>query len=388
MTEHRHAEPEPSANGDTSGYHQGGMHFGLPPLEADGLALSRHEMTRPVVFYFPLFAYWIWLGLRYRGLTLPTIANPLFPVGGLIGESKAAVLDTIEDPAARDFISPYATLFTDPDTDADSLWRAALELVTRRNLGWPVVAKPDIGSRGAGVRLAKTPEDLRTYLAGFPRGQSVVLQAFIPYEAEAGVFYVRMPTEKTGRVFSLTLKYFPYVIGDGVSTLRTLIERDPRAGQITKVYLPRHAAKLDTVLPKGTPYRLAFAGSHSRGTIFKDGSAHITPEMTAAFEKVAKAIPEFYFGRFDVRFPTLTDLQQGKNFKIIEVNGAGAEATHIWDSRLSLWTAYKTLAEQYRLLYRIGCQNRRRGFRPMSVLAVTRAYLNELKVSARYPQTE
>ncbi len=381
-------EPAPVPTGDTSGYHQGGMHFGLPPLDDEGPALSPYEMTRPVVFYFPLFVYWAWLGLRHWGLTLPTIANPHFPMGGLIGESKSEVLDTITDPVARSYISPYTTLPMPEDERLDVLWARALARVEAERLGWPVVAKPDIGSRGAGVRLAKTPDDLKAYLAEFPRNQVVVLQAFIPYEAEAGVFYVRLPDEPTGRLFSLTLKYFPYVVGDGVSSLRTLIERDPRAGRIAHVYLPRHTAHAEQILPKGQPYRLAFAGSHSRGTIFKDGSAHITPQMTAAFERIAQAMPEFYFGRFDVRFPTIEDLKRGENFRIIEVNGAGAEATHIWDSRNSLRSAYATLFEQYGLLYRIGAANRRRGFKAEPWWRVARSYVNELTVSSHYPQTE
>ncbi|MGF1454384.1 MAG: D-alanine--D-alanine ligase [Alphaproteobacteria bacterium] len=381
-------EAEALEPGDTSTFHQGGMHFGLPPLQEHGPALSTFEMTRPLVFYFPLFVYWAFLGLRHWGLSLPTVANPHFPLGGLIGESKSEVLDTITDPVARSFISPYTTLAMAPEAELDTLWAGALERVETERLGWPVVAKPDIGSRGAGVRLAKTPEDLKAYLAAFPRGHTVVLQAFIPFEAEAGVFYVRLPGERQGRLFSLTLKYFPYVVGDGVSTLRTLIERDPRAGRIAHIYLPRHSNHAERVLPEGQPYRLAFAGSHSRGTIFKDGSAHITPQMTAAFERVAQAMPEFYFGRFDVRFPTIEDLKRGEKFRIIEVNGAGAEATHIWDSGNSLWSAYRTLFEQYGLLYRIGAANRRRGFKPVPWWQVARSYVKELTATAHYPQTE
>ncbi len=377
-----------TCSGDTSHFHKGGMHGGLPPLEKSAPVLSKFELWRPGFFYFPLFVQWALLGLRYRGLTLPTISNPMFPAGGLIGESKLDVLDTITDPQARALISPYAGIPMPPEVDLDVLWRQALDRIEADNLGWPIVAKPDVGSRGAGVRLAKTPEELRDYMAGFPRGRLVVLQAFIPYEAEAGVFYVRLPSEKKGRLYSLTLKYFPYVVGDGISTLKELIERDPRAGRMAAVYLPRHADHLDLILPEGKPFRLAFAGSHSRGTIFKDGGDYITPAMTEAFERIAQAIPEFYFGRFDVRFPTLEDLQRGENFLIIEINGAGAEATHIWDSTSSLWNAYKSLADQYALLYRIGFENRKRGFKPMPWWQVVGEYIKELRAVERYPLTE
>jgi len=63
-------------------------------------------------------------------------------------------------------------------------------------------------------------------------------------EGEAGVFYVREPHEAHGRILSLTLKYFPYVLGDGTSTLQQLILRDPRAGKLANIYLPRFEGRL------------------------------------------------------------------------------------------------------------------------------------------------
>ncbi|MEO1083738.1 MAG: D-alanine--D-alanine ligase, partial [Acidobacteriota bacterium] len=124
---------------------------------------------------------------------------------------------------------------------------------------------------------------------------------------------------------------------------------DPRAGRIAHVYLPRHRDRLDRVIPRGRAFRLAFAGSHSRGTIFRDGGHYITPEMTAAFDKIADDIPEFYFGRFDVRFDKLEDLRAGRDFRIVEINGAGGEATHIWDRRTPILRAYRTGAMRYGL---------------------------------------
>src|SRR3546814_17353817 len=52
-----------------------------------------------------------------------------------------------------------------------------------------------------------------------------LLQELVPWEGEAGIFYVRRPGQKRGEVFSMTLKYAPYVLGDGVRSLRQLIDR-------------------------------------------------------------------------------------------------------------------------------------------------------------------
>jgi hypothetical protein len=53
--------------------------------------------------------------------------------------------------------------------------------------------------------------------------------------------------------------------------------------------------------------------------------------MTEAFEEIARDLPEFYFGRFDVRFPDIESLRRGEDVTVVEINGAGSEGTHIWD---------------------------------------------------------
>lgn len=360
-------------------------HEGMPPFDPSGPAVSFFEFWPQTYFYAPMFVYWLWLSLKHGGrFTLPTISNPLMPMGGWIGESKAAVFD-LSGPYARSFISPWAVFVRTPDaTVAD-----ALAVVRKAGIEeFPFVAKPDMGCRGVGVRRVRDDVELAAYIDGFPPGQQIVFQKLVDYEAEAGIFYVRKPNETRGRIISVTLKYFPYVYGDGTSTLRQLIERDRRAGPLKHIYLPRHKDRLDTVLAAGEPFRIAFAGSHSRGTIFRNGNALVTEAMTDAFDRIAKDVKEFYFGRFDIRFASIDDLQAGRNFKIVEINGAGAESTHIWDRNTRLLDAYRALAAQYAAMWEIGAANARRGFRPSGLFDFIRAYRDEVKLWARYPLTE
>ncbi len=72
----------------------------------------------------------------------------------------------------------------------------------------------------------------------------------------------------------------------------------------------------------------------------------------------------FFFGRHDIRTPSLEDFRQGRNFKIVELNGVTSEATHIYQPGNSIWYAYRTLMRQWRLAFDIGAANRRRGFLP------------------------
>ena len=272
-------------------------------------------------------------------------------------------------------------------SDTQGECAAALDQLARAGIELPVVAKPDLGCRGAGVKLVRNEAELRAYLETFPRGASLVLQRLVAFEGEAGIFYCRRPGQR-GRIVSITLKYFPHVIGDGQRTLRQLILDDARAGRLSHLYLRRHAARLDTVPAAGTAIRLAFAGSHSRGAIFRNGTHLVTPAMEAAFEAIASALPEFHFGRFDVRFESFADVQAGRGFTIVEINGAGAESTHIWDRGTGLIEAWRTLMRQYRWLFEIGAANRARGFATLGLAQFIRDYRREKRLTPLYPATD
>lgn len=360
-------------------------HSGLPPMETDQPAISFFEFWPTKLFYIPVALHWIYLSIRHGSVTLPTAANPDFPLGGLVGESKSKVLGLAEGKA-KERIANFT--FVDNKPSTEETLRDALANMSRERVNFPIVTKPDMGCRGAGVKVARSDKDLESYLAKFPIDNRIVLQELIAYEPEAGVFYVRPPGTKQGRIISLTLKYFPHIIGDGTSTIKQLILSDDRASKVPHLYLGRNEKNLSKVLKKGEPYRLAFAGSHSRGAIFRDGKNFITDEMARAFDDIANGLPGFCFGRFDVRFPDIKELQSGGEFRVLEVNGAGGEVTHIWDSKTSLGEAYKSLREQFRLVFEIGAANRRLGHRPATVLELFRAYRREGNLMQDYPQTD
>ena len=209
-------------------------HSGMPHLDQGGAALSFFEFWPMWAFYPPIMLYAGWLMLRHRGVLLPTAANPSFPGGGFFGESKARIL-----ALAMQHILPWVAPFIAVDRSAEANVSAiedrdtSLSALARAGLALPVVAKPDLGCRGAGVKLVRTPQDLLSYLEAFPRGARLLLQQLVAHEGEAGIFYVRRPGQARGKVVSITLKYFPYVYGDGRRTVRQLILDDPRAGRLS-----------------------------------------------------------------------------------------------------------------------------------------------------------
>lgn len=348
--------------------------------------LSSFEFAPAALFYLPVAAYWAWLAIRHRSLALPTLANPAIAAGGLCGESKADVLDLL-GPAGRAWLAPFISIVMQDDDAAYAARRAAAALESA-GIAFPVVAKPDVGRRGNGVRPIEDEEQLARYLASFPRGHSVILQRLVPYEAEAGIFYVRHPSESRGRILSLTLKHVPRIVGDGRTTVKDLILRDPRAGRVPHLYFSRLGKHLARILPAGEVLPLVFTGNHCKGAIFEDGRAHISAALCERFEEISREIPEFHFGRFDVRFRSLDELRRGEAFAIIEVNGAGSEATHIWDRRTRLMTAYRVLFEQIRIAFEIGGYYRRHGLKPMTGVTLLRRFLAERRLMKTYPAEE
>ncbi len=334
------------------------------------------------LFYTPVVVQWILLGLRYRDFSLPTAANPYITTGGLCGESKLSILRQIA-PEAAYLIAPACGVQARPDGI-----EAAEAAMETSGLAYPVVAKPDIGCNGTGVRLVHDRTGLEHYLQAFPTGETLILQHYIAEPHEAGLFYVRHPHEATGRVTSITIKKSPIVTGDGRRTLKELILADGRAGLVPQLYVERLAGRLHDVPAENETVQLVFVGNHCKGSIFEDGGALLTPALTQAVDILASALPEFHFGRIDVRFSSIAALRNGTGFKVIEINGVGSEPTHIWDRRTKLLNAWKSQFFHYAAAFRIGAANRRRGFRSCGLRAMYRAWKTQLRLMKLYPMND
>lgn len=345
-------------------------------------AASLMERAPQAVVYALHVPYAIYLMLRYRGVTLPTAANPGLDGSGLTKESKAELYKLL-GPTGRAHHPPFITIQT------GHLERPqVLGSMKSKGLDFPVVVKPDIGRRGFGVKIVHSEEELADHVDKFPNGISLLIQGYAEGPGEAGLFYVRQPSQEHGHILSLTIKHFPEVEGDGTSTLRELILRDKRAQAFAQVYFKRNRTHLDRVLPLGKKHRLVSVGNHVRGAAFEDGSNLITPAIDQVFDSIAKEINGFYVGRFDVRYRNLEALIRGEDFDIIEYNGAGGEPTHVWDPRTSIIGTYAGLLRHLKLLFAIGAENRARGARPMKIRELIKRYLDELRLLKMYPDEE
>lgn len=326
--------------------------------------LTHWEFWPPWVFYPPVILYILYLGLKHKGLTVFTCANPAIEESGFVGESKSAILRGLSQQPNADMWLPATLLLSQAQTD-DSRLKQAEAFMTAHSLSYPVVLKPDAGERGSGVAVTRSRQQLLDYLRR-SANRDLIIQEHVP-GMELGVFYYRYRDQPTGKILSITKKLFPSVIGDGHTTVENLILRDKRAVSMARTYFDAVGDQLWDVPAAGQSIQLIEIGTHCRGSIFLDGMDLKTDAMEKAIDRLASGFDGFYFGRFDIRTPSLHDFQKGHNFKIIELNGVTSEATSIYDPRNSLLQAYKTLFEQWRIAYAIGAQNRARGYKPASI---------------------
>jgi Uncharacterized membrane-associated protein len=365
-------------------------HMGMPSLEGIKKLVSFAEQLPNGLFYIPIGFRWMLLAIRYRSLTLPTISNPMIETGGYWGESKSDTMQQVgeeQQPWLAKFVTIKRTC-APPKSDVD----AVLRLMEANDINFPVVVKPDVGWQGYGVRLVADVDHLVNYVSAYPVGEKMLVQRLVVFDGEAGVFYVREPGTAKGRITAIALRYFPYVVGDGKSTIRDLINSNPRSKLRSQYYTGQRSEHLgfddrylNQIPTEGELVRLSFIGSIRVGGLYRDASHLITEELTARFDEIARSMPEFYFGRFDIRFESTDLLKTGSGFSVIEINGAGAEAIHAWDPEVPLINLYRELFRTQSMLFKVGALNRSRGYKPIGVKRFLKAAIRQNKLIKSYP---
>lgn len=299
--------------------------------------------------YIWIYPFWIYLCLRARSFFFFAAANPRIKNGGFLNESKQDLVALIPE-----HYHPKTAFFSIPANGDIVVGELA-----RKGLSFPLIGKPNVGGRGRGVKVLKEEADVKNYVTR--AYLDFHIQEYVPWKNEVGIFYYRYPGEAAGVISGIVKKEFLSVTGDGHHTIRELLLQDKRALMYMASMQTMHGAGLQEVLEAGEKRIVSPYGNHSRGSLFLDHSHLADAELQATIDAICKQIPEFYYGRLDIRYNTLEELKQGRNFAIIEVNGAGSEPTHMYDPRHSLFFAWKEIVRHWFILARISRMNHRKG---------------------------
>lgn len=256
-------------------------------------------------------------------------------------------------------------------------FNTVLKTIKSTQIQMPFFVKPDIGLRGSAVKKITSMRELEHYhtKANF----DYLVQDLIPFENEVGIFYVRCPNQIKGKVTGIVYKEFLIIEGNGLSNIEELIKQNPRFELQLKKLQNEYGSKLKEILPKGEKINLVPYGNHARGAKFIDWSHLITDKLTAVINEICLQIPDFYFGRMDLMYHSWQELENGKNFYVVELNGAASEPTHIYDPKHSIFFAWKELAKHISYMYQISTANNKRGFPYLSYKEGMKEYKMHLK---------
>lgn len=320
------------------------------------IRLTHWEYWPFALLYTPVFFYWFWLSIKARSLLFFSTSNPTIRNSGFLMESKKEIYDLLPPQT-------YPTTVFVP-LGQSFLW--VEHLVAEAHLVFPLIVKPDIGLRGIGVTLVHNKVELNLY-----HQQSKVdylVQAYVTYPNEVGIFYFRMPDEEEGQISGIVRKEFLKVRGDGYSTMEELLKKDDRFFLQLPVLQAIYGATLAQVPTHGEERLLVPFGNHSRGTKFVDATHLLNDNLRRTIDGICKQVPAFHFGRLDIKYDKWEAFCDGKNFSIIELNGAGSESAHIYDPTHSVFFAWKEIIRHLAILYRVSIRNKKQtGLRFMTI---------------------
>jgi hypothetical protein len=303
------------------------------------------------IFYFPMYFYGLFLALKARSFIYFSTAKPGQKYGGVMGESKYKVLSLIPE------IFRPRTVFL----PRSSSYSCILNIIEEMAFEYPFIIKPDVGERGKDVEKINNESELKAYLTH--KTNELIIQEYVDHELELGILYYRFPKNRKGQITSVVQKDFLTVTGDGKRNLQELISTQLRANGRLEYLHNKFKNQLGDILEEGEKLYLEPIGNHCRGTTFYDAQHLINNRLRQVFDTISLEIDGYYYGRFDIKVPSLDDLYAGKNIKILELNGVSSEVAHIYDPKYKLIQAYKDVAANMKIIAKIAKVNHELGVR-------------------------
>jgi hypothetical protein len=297
------------------------------------------------VIYTPIYFYWFYLSIRARSLFFFSASNPTIENGGFLMERKSDIYKLMPQ------IYFPKTFLVAPGYSSTHI----ASMIRNEDFVFPVIIKPDIGGKGRGVKKIDTIQEAALYIheCDFP----MLVQEFVDYEMEAGIFYYRYPWKEKGSISGIVAKEFLTVIGNGNTSVEELLLQHPR--YVLQLTALRKMKEIDLkeILKAGEEKVIVPFGNHARGAKFIDAADKINQALENAIDEICRQVPGFFYGRLDIKFTNWKDLNEGKKLSIIELNGAGSEPTHMYDPSHSLFFAWKEIIRHWKILWRISTWN-------------------------------
>lgn len=324
------------------------------------------------LFYAPLSFAWVGYYLKSRSLWYYTASNPTISFGGFEGEGKMEMYRQLPP-----HLCPR-TLVVEAASRIDDV----LRLVAGKGFTYPFIVKPDVGMKGIMFRKIEREDQLRKYHERMPA--TYLVQEFLDTPYEVSVFYCRQPGSEKGAITAMIQKNLLEVRGDGQSTLEELIRRNPGTASWLGKMQREQGERLSTVLADGERFCLSHVANLYHGAHFVNLTKKVGERLVRLFDEISLS-NQFYYGRYDIKCHSIEDMLEGRNFYILEFNGAGSVPNHIFTGDFTLLGAYKEILKHWRTLYTISKANREQGIaywgprKGYTFLQQSRRHFNVLK---------
>lgn len=314
--------------------------------------LTHWEQWHYNVKYALVSPVWIWYSLRAWSFYFFTTANPTLTFGGFEGGPKKEIYELLPEGTYP------RSIYIEPSWP---LQKVETEMVSA-GLSYPVAVKPNVGMMGLMFRKIDTAEELSLYHQTMTA--TYILQALVLYPMEVSVFYYRMPDEEKGTITGFVRKDALEVVGDGVSTLGTLmLQLVNRPGFHLEEWKAKHRNRLQEVIPAGELFKLSWVANLSRGARLVSLASEKDEQLLQVFDGISHAAKHLYYGRYDIKCTSVAELKQGKNFAILEFNGTGAEPHHMYGDGNNLFQAFAIIVRHWQVLFSIARYHHKRGIK-------------------------
>jgi len=342
--------------------------------------ITHWETWHHHVKYIPLAPVWIWYCIRSRTPWFFTGSNPTLTFGGFEGEGKKEMYEQLP-PGTY----PHSIYLQHTDTI-----EKVMDDVTAAGFNFPFIAKPDVGMMGFMVRKISTREQLIKYHNAI--GVPYIIQTLVDYPIEVAAFYYRLPGARNGTTSGLLVKRPAYVTGNGKDNLLQLINANQHIRFKIDDVLSRNAEKLNDIIPDGEIYNLSIASNRSQAGMVAGAGHEINESLQKLLDEWSLYSGNLYYGRYDIKCASVESLKAGKDFYILEFNGAGAGIQHITGNNYSLFKAMGIILTHWKMMYTIAKLNHNNGVKRWGVVegwkhlkAAKKNLLTLKKLDASFP---
>jgi cyanophycin synthetase len=217
----------------------------------------------------------------------------------------------------------------------------SLEEATRvaEDIGYPVVVKPEIGHHGKGITARIS--DAQELATAFVSAQKYCDPVIVEKNLSGFDFRVLVIN---GKLVAAALREPAYVIGDGVSSIRHLIDKvnsDPRRGvghervltaitvdDMTERLISFRGYRIDDVLPAKEKLYLKSTANLSTGGTARDVTDDVHQDVWLMCERIARLVGMDCIG-IDIVAPSLDQPLPPDSAGIVEVNAAPGFRMHL-----------------------------------------------------------